>query len=215
MVLRRNARKEQTRNLNALIDRALREPSETLIGQVARLRTARQPAALAERIRRRATLLCRRYREYTAQILEARDALILAIYAAAAPVGWFCAWCDGSVFEAADTSRAGIGGLIMDPDGHLVAQLKQPSTEPDAFAAEVAALEAILKAANERGIKHLRVHTDCPALAVLWRTHRDDPRLTSIRSLVRALRHFDLRDVPRLHNQPADRLARDAALSGH
>lgn len=197
--------KAQARALNALIDASLLTPGADPRALAARL-PEQEAAALAERVRRRATLLARREKAHADAILAVREALILALYARAAPPGAFTAWSDGSSRHG----KAGIGGLLMDPQGLTVARLSEPRPGLDAFAAEIAALEAVMRAAAERGAGRLRVYTDCVALLLLWLEKRADPRLAEVRERARRFRRFELRALPRLHNQSANRLAREA-----
>lgn len=202
--------RRRARALNALIDACLLAPGEHPPRELAICLPAEDVTALAERVRRRATLIARRERPHAEAILTARDALILALYASATPRGAFTAWSDGSSRQG---QAAGIGGLLMDPEGRMVAHLSQPLQGLDAFAAEVAALEAVMRAAADRGAGRLRVYTDCVALLLLWLEKRADPRLEQVRKQAHRFRRFELRALPRLHNQPANRLARQALAS--
>jgi len=200
-------RASQTRRANDVINRALRQPTDAHLREVVGLRTTAGVASLAERVRRRGTLLAGRERKGRAQIQEARDRVILAIYADATPAGWYTAWCDGSV--AADRrAGAGIGGLVMDPAGRIVAEFAHSIPDLAPFEAEIAALAETLRVARAHGAQRLRVYTDCDALARAWQRQRDDPRLHVVAALVRASRRFELRALRRLHNQPAHRLAK-------
>lgn len=73
---------------------------------------------------------------------------------------------------------------------------------------------ANIDSAIDYGEDRLWVYTDCVALARLWREHRADERLAGVREQVAALERFALHPLPRLHNQPANKLARQAAKSG-
>jgi ribonuclease HI len=199
--------------INRAIDKALHDLSEENLRAVLDLSAPLKLTSIAERVRRCATVLTRRDGWHWKQILEARDRLMLAIYGNAAPRGWFCAWCDGSSIEMDQGSIAGIGAVLLNSEGKLVVEITQPAGELDPFAAEIAAVEAILRAAIDYGIEQIRVHTDCNGLVQLWLCDRDDPRLAPVRALVQAFRRFELFLVPRKHNQWADRLAKRAALS--
>lgn len=199
-------RKDQARALNALIDASLLAPETHPPRELAARLPDEEAGRLAERVRRRAAVIARRERGRSDAILGARDQLILALYAHAAPPGAFTAWSDG----ASRLGKAGIGGLLMDPEYRTVAHLAEPRPGLDAFAAEIAALEAVMRAAAERGAGRLRVYTDCVALLLLWLEKRADPRLAEVRERARRFRRFELRALPRLHNQPANRLAREA-----
>lgn len=172
-----------------------------------RLRRGFGATALAERVRQRATALARRDRSAGPRLLAVRDALIEALYRDAAPKGWFNAWCDGSVRT---DGSAGIGALVLGADGRVVGRISRAVEQPSPFEAEIAALEAVLDLAVKHDFRRVRVHTDCRALVDLWRAHRADPRLAPVRSLAQRLERLELRVVPRLHNQPAHRLARES-----
>lgn len=203
-------RRKQAHKLNAAIDACLLAPATHPPRELATRLPLQGTVALVERVRRRATLLSRRDRAHADSILTAREALILALYASTTPRGAFTAWSDGSSRKGADGLVAGIGGLLMDPDGRIVARLSRLRRGLDAFAAELAALEAVMRAAERRGAERLRAYTDCVALQQLWLQKRIDPRLDRIRDLARRFRRVDLRALPRAHNQPADRLAHAA-----
>lgn len=204
-------RQRPARHVNEVIERALQQPTDAHFRAVARLRTTATAEDLAERVRRRGTLLARRDRRQGAQILRARDRLMLAIYAAATPGGWHTAWCDGSI--VAGTREAGIGGLLTDAAGRVVAELTRRVAESTPFEAEIAALVAILQVAHAQGAPRLRVYSDCGAVVRLWQRSRDDPRLAALAALAREFRRLEIRALPRLHNQPAHRLAKSGA--GH
>jgi ribonuclease HI len=206
------ALRQRPASINATVDPALLAPSSDHRHALLRLRRRVGTTALAERIRQRATALVRRHRPQARAILDQRDRLIQRVYADAAPKGWHTAWGDGSVGDTAHGRRAAIGILLADPDGQTIETLARRIDPAASFDVELAALEATLQAALARHIERLRVHTDCRALAELWHTPRTDPRLAPLRALVQRLRRFELCVVPRLHNQPANRLAR-AALS--
>ena len=183
------------------------KPEAVTLQALHRLRRGLGATALAERVRQRATALARRNRSNGARILAVRDALIEALYRDASPKGWFNAWCDGS---ARPDAPASIGALVLGPDSGVVARISRAAGHISPFEAEIAALEAVLEVAVKRDFRHMRVHTDCRALVELWRAHRADPRLARVRSLVHRLGRLELRAVPRLHNQPAHRLARES-----
>lgn len=143
-------------------------------------------------------------------IFAAAQLLILQLYGAAAPAGWLCGWCDASVERGASPRRAGVGGIILDALGRELARVSEPVAEREPFEAEIAALEAVLRAAGRA--RRIRIYTDCDALVSLWLERRRDPRLAAVRAAVRRLQRFELRHVPRRHNQAAHRLAREGAL---
>ena len=183
-----NHKKEAARRLNSAIDCALREPSFENRQRVVQLRPAQDTVSLAERVRRRTTVLSRSEPSLSEKILNARDALISAIYAHTLPEKWFTGWCDGSKMETRLGDIAGIAGIITDRNGEIVARVVRSERGIDPFEAEIAALEALLETALEHGVEQIRAHTDCPALIQLWKQRRDDPRLTRIRSLAKHFR---------------------------
>jgi hypothetical protein len=85
------------------------------------------------------------------------------------------------------------------------------AAECEPFEAEIAALEAALEATSTVAARRVRVYTDCDALVSLWLQRRQDPRLRRVRYLARRLRRFELRSLPRRHNQVVHRLARAGA----
>lgn len=200
--------REPRATINPVVDAALHTPAGEPLAALLRLRRRIGTEALAERVRQRATALARRQRARAASLLETRDVLMLRLYAEAAPRGWFTAWCDGSVRTAATRRIAGIGGVVLDPEGHLAAEFSRRADGMGALDAEIAALTSTLEVSLARHATRLRVHTDCAALVELWQEQRDDPRLAAVRLHARALDRFELRAVPRLHNQPANTLAR-------
>lgn len=183
------------------------KPEAVALQALHRLRRSLGTTTLAERVRQRATALARRNHSASARILAVRDALVEALYRDASPKGWFDAWCDGS---AKPDGPASIGALVLGPDSRVVARISRAAGHISPFEAEIAALEAVLEVAVKRDFRHMRVHTDCRALVELWRTHRADPRLARVRTLAHRLERLELRAVPRLHNQPAHRLARES-----
>jgi hypothetical protein len=98
----------------------------------------------------------------------------------------------------------------MDPNGRIVSEDSARTDGLDAFQAEIAAAFTLSRTAIDHRAERIRVHTDCKALVELWIQHRDDLRLTQLRALARRLQRFELRAIPRLHNQPANLLARQA-----
>ena len=206
-------RRQQAQRSNTIIDIALVSPSSANKQQVLHLTSTYAIEQLAERIRKRATLLGKRQREDTQDILMARDEIILALYAAKVPEGWGCAWCDGSSFKRDSQRCAGIGGILMDSNKTIIARFSHAIGGQKAFAAELTALEAVIRSAMDHKQQRLWVYTDNVGLARLWHEHRNDERLVRIRELVSALKQFALRDIPRLHNQPANALAQQAAKS--
>jgi putative hydrolase of the HAD superfamily len=204
---------QQARQLNTVIDAALADLAPQRRQQVVQLADCSTVQQFARRIHRRATLLGRRRPRDTQRILVARDELIMALYAAMAPPGWAIAWCDGSSMKIDSRQHAGIGGIVMDGNARVIARICRAIGEQGAFAAELAALAAVMRCAHEHRQRRLRVYTDNPGLAQLWREQRGDERLAEIRRLAAGLEKFSLKAIPRQYNQPADTLARQAARS--
>lgn len=202
---------DEARRLNRVIDGCLSAWTAAQVDEVLEATRGRDPRAMGERVRRRATVLGRMHRQQRFAILQARDALILALYRQATPSGWYAAWSDGSVRVGHKDDRAGIGGVVLAPEGSVVARVSHSISACDAFTAELAAATAVLQAALGQGAKRLRLHTDCEGFVALWLEQRDDPRLAGLRALAGRCRRFELRRVPRQHNQPAHRLARRGA----
>jgi ribonuclease HI len=121
-----------------------------------------------------------------------------------------CAWADGASFNTDGHRQAGIGGLLVDSDGTVIEHISRPIGEEDAFAAELAALIAVIQSATERQQKRLWLYTDNRGLVQLWNEHRGDKRLNELRRQAASLERIALRAIPRLHNQPANALARAA-----
>jgi ribonuclease HI len=207
-------RRAQARHLNKIIDKVLLEPTEKHLQEVLHSCRPAIAATLAERVRKRATLLARRKHPDRKAFLDRRDTLILVIYAGMAPADCYCAWTDGSVYTIAETSVTGLGGLLLDLERAVVSEFSLHGEGMSSFAAEIAAIETVLREAVAHGATRLRVHTDCEALVQLWLQQREDARLTGIRDLAGAFKLLQLHSVPRQHNHPAHRLAKQAALSG-
>jgi ribonuclease HI len=203
----------EARRLNQLIDTALREPGEEHRRQIFQLGSRPNITAIAERIRRRATLLTRREHLPGQQIVSARDTLILTLYAGAAPKGWFSGWCDGSTRQTDQGCSSGIGGILTNTRGGEITQFTQYVGALPPFETEIAAAQTLLQSALQHGVERLRVHTDCRALLELWLKNRDDPRLATFRSLARCFKRMELDLVPRQHNHPANLLARSASIN--
>lgn len=202
--------RKQALQLNALIDRLLTSPEPQHRQQLAHLVTDASVNSLAERIRRRATRLGKLRHGDQRQLLQMRDELILAVYAALSPAGWCCGWSDGAVFTLHTHRQAGIGGLLMDGTGAVIARISERIGEADAFSAELAATTAIIDLAIARQQLWLWLFCDNSGLVRLWCEQRNDPRLEPLRQRVEKLDKFALRAIPRLHNQPANALARMA-----
>jgi len=194
-------------SINPVVDEALREPDDASRVALLRLRRRVGTATLAERVRQRAALLGRRMRTDSRAIHAQRDALIEAIYAAATPPGWCGAWSDGA---SRDGEHAGLGGILLDHDGRRLATIAHSREPMTALAAEIAAFEAVLQLAGDHGVQRLRLHTDCQALVDRWRSGGGSA-LAHARQLAQCFDGFEIRIVPRLHNQPAAALARRAA----
>jgi len=205
-----SVRRTRRASINPVVDEALREPGDASRVALLRLRQRVGTGALAERVRQRAALLARRLRTDSRAIHAQRDALVEAIYIAATPPGWCGAWSDGA---SRDGEHAGLGGILLDHDGRRLATIAHSLEPMTALAAESAAFEAVLRLARDHGVQRLRLHTDCHALADRWRSGRESA-LANARLLAQGFDGFELRIVPRLHNQPANALARGATRVG-
>jgi ribonuclease HI len=205
-------RQNQAQKLNVVVDNVLLAPTEENREQLRQLALAKagEPGPLAERVRERATLLAKRQGVDRTPLLRLRDELILAVYAAVVPKGWSCGWADGASFETDGHRQAGIGGLLVDSDGIVIERISRSIGDEGAFAAELAALIAVMQCATERQQKWLWLYTDNRGLVQLWNEHRGDNRLNELRRQAAGLKRFTLRVIPRLLNQPANALARAA-----
>ena len=130
--------------LNGVIDCALLRPDQERGRALPQCHDLHEARRLAERVRRRATILCRRERARCAAILTARDTLILTLYAATTPPQWYNAWCDGSSRPTQTGHRAGIGGVVMNAHGELLERIARGMGEETAFNAEIHAAAAVL-----------------------------------------------------------------------
>jgi len=202
----------QAQQLNVVVDNALLAPTDENCERLRQLaRASAPPGLLAERIRRCTTLLAKQRNYDRTALLHLRDELILIVYAAVVPKGWICGWADGASFKTDGHRQAGIGGLLVDSSGTVIERIIRLIGEESAFAAELAALIAVMQCVTERQQKRLWLYTDNWGLVQLWNEHRDDNRLNELRRLAASLEKFTLRAIPRLHNQPANALARAAA----
>lgn len=206
-------RRDEARLLNQVIDRALFQPTMQHREELLSLAKKRDTQRLAERVRQRATRLGRQKRTQVQQLLGNRDELIMALYADLPPVGWANAWCDGSSTRQASELHAGVGAVLLDPSGKRISQISRYVGGKNAFDAEITALAAVLEDASTHHIEQLKVHTDSKALAQLWHEQREDPRLAALRLLASRFKRLQFRAVPRLHNQVANALAKQATLN--
>ncbi|SDZ15853.1 Reverse transcriptase-like [Nitrosomonas sp. Nm33] len=200
-------RRQQAQLLNSILDQALLNPTSSHRHQIQQLIPTHHVEKLVERLRKRAIILSKQQPYQRHSILEARDALILTLYAAAAPRGWACAWCDGSYIKIDAQQRAGIGAILMDDQGEIVARIGQAIGAQDSFTAELTAVVAIMQTALKHDQRQLWVYCDNYGLIQLWCEQRHDSRLAEIRRLAATLDRFSLHPIPRQHNQPAHRLA--------
>lgn len=203
-------RRQQARLVNTVIDQALLAPSSQHQQQLVKFTNTIPVTALAERIRKRATLLGKRHKGDISPLLTARDDLIMVLYASTVPQGWACAWCDGSSLKLDKHYQAGIGGIILDSNGNEIARISRAIGDHHAYEAELAAVAVVISITLEHQQRRLWVFTDNHGLAQLWQEHRDDNRFAEIRRLVMELDRFALQALPRQHNQPADALAKSA-----
>jgi ribonuclease HI len=205
------ARRDVARATNEAIDHVLLRAALVDRQRALELTRREEPASVADRVRRRASRLAKIHGSRRSQILSAADALILALYHYAAPEGWLCGWCDASVARDGSPRRVGVGAIVLEESGRELARVSRPIAECEPFEAEIAALEAALEAISTVAARRVRVYTDCDALVSLWLQRRQDPRLRRVRYLARRLRRFELRSLPRRHNQVVHRLARAGA----
>jgi ribonuclease HI len=196
--------------VNIVIDQALLAPSSQHQQQLLKFTNIISVTPLAERVRKRATLLGKRHKGDISPLLAVRDNLIMTLYAATVPQGWACAWCDGSSIKLDAHYQAGIGGIVMDSNGSVIMRISRAIGDHHAYEAELAAVAAVISSSLEHQLRRLWVFTDNHGLALLWQEHRDDKRLAEIRHLVSGLECFALQALPRHHNQPANALAKKA-----
>ena len=107
--------------------------------------------------------------------------------------------------------HAGIGAVVLDASGRCVSRMRRYVGRKTAFQAELNALTAVLEIALAHHIERLRVHSDSKALVQLWHEQRDDPRLEPVRLLSLRFQGLHIRAIPRLHNQVANALAKQAS----
>ena len=204
-------RRDESRLLNRVIDRALVQPTMQHREELLALAKQRDTQRLAERVRRRATRLSCHERRQAQHILGNRDELIMALYAGRAPEGWANAWSDGSSHRRAAELHAGIGAVLLDKRGQCISRISRYVAGKSAFEAEITALVAVLEDALRYHIERLRVNSDCKALVQLWYEQREDPRLAPVRLLASRFKGLHINAIPRLHNQTANALAKQAA----
>jgi len=204
------AQADQVRELNQVIDDALTDSREQNRQAVCASATPQNIFRLAERVRRRATLMTRRKRKNVQILLHQRDTLIMALYAKITPPGWANVWCDGSSISHHDERRAGIGVIVFSSDAHRLAQASVYVGNKTAFEAEVQAIVHALDICASHNITKVRIHTDNKGLAQLWREHRQDSRMTIIREHAKNIEKLQIRALPRVHNQAANALAKIA-----
>jgi len=210
----RESQREKRAALAEAIDRALLRSAAADLQRVLGLSQREDAARMADRVQLRAKRLAKTYATQRSHVLAAASTLILRLYGAAVPADWLCGWCDATVDRDGARRYAGAGGVILDGRGREFARVCEPIAEAEPFEAEIAALEAVLRAAAGRSehARRIRVYTDCDALVSLWLHRRRDPRLSGVRSLACRLRRLELRPVPRRHNRIAHRLAREALV---
>jgi probable phosphoglycerate mutase len=131
---------------------------------------------------------------------------------------WLTAHCDGG--SRGNPGPSGYGAVIEDAQGRVVARLSQFLGHQTNNYAEYSGLLAVLKWANENGVKRLRVVSDSelmvkqmkglykvknPGLLPLWE---------EAKRLAARLDRFEMRHTLRGGNQEADRLANEAMDKG-
>ena len=134
--------------------------------------------------------------------------------APSAAADWLTAHCDGG--SRGNPGPSGYGAVIEDAQGRVVARLSQFLGHQTNNYAEYSGLLAVLKWANENGVKRLRVVSDSelmvkqmkglykvknPGLLPLWE---------EAKRLAARLDRFEMRHTLRGGNQEADRLANEA-----
>ena len=138
--------------------------------------------------------------------------------APSAAADWLTAHCDGG--SRGNPGPSGYGAVIEDAQGRVVARLSQFLGQQTNNYAEYSGLLAVLKWANENGVKRLRVVSDSelmvkqmkglykvknPGLLPLWE---------EAKRLAARLDRFEMRHTLRGGNQEADRLANEAMDKG-
>ena len=138
--------------------------------------------------------------------------------APSAAADWLTAHCDGG--SRGNPGPSGYGAVIEDAQGRVVARLSQFLGRQTNNYAEYSGLLAVLKWANENGVKRLRVVSDSelmvkqmkglykvknPGLLPLWE---------EAKRLAARLDRFEMRHTLRGGNQEADRLANEAMDKG-
>lgn len=192
--------------LNRVVDRGLQGRHLPIL---LLLRICGEPQRLAERIRRRAARRIRLDPVDARATLARRDRIIQAIYARAVDTDRV-AWCDASWRPGSDL--IGAAALLSDSRGEIRGSVQKHSRgETDAVSAEAFAVRLAIEWVAAQPGQSLTAYTDCAALVQLWREKRRDPRLSGLREAAGSLRRFRLRRIRRAHNQPAHRLAREAA----
>lgn len=191
--------------LNRVIDRGLEGRHLPIL---LLLRATGEPPRLCERIRRRAARRIRLEPCSARLTLKRRDRLIEAVYARRAGTDWV-AWCDASWRPG--SKAVGTAARLSDREGRIRDSVQKHSRDGlDAVAAEALAVVLAAEWTLARSEGSLTAFTDCAALVRLWREKRQDARLDRLRAAARSLAYFRLRLIPRAHNQPAHRLAREA-----
>jgi ribonuclease HI len=204
----RRRTKHEARSLNAAIDAALLDVPERAIATLRPLIDGEETARLADRVVWRATRLARMHRMEGPSILCVRDRIVLALYHAASPHGWFSGWSDGAAISGGDGGRVTrLGVVLVTPSGRVAAELSARGGSRQSFEAEIEALVTLLKIGLRRSAHRIAVHTDCKALVELWTRRRDDPRMRELRAVIGRYERVSLKAVPRRHNQVAHRLA--------
>lgn len=209
-----HARTSAADPVKSAIDAALLAATPRPLHELLSTNRALAVPAVADRVYRRAIQLARRGRIPRATLIQAREAIILALYAWATPKGWVAAWCDGSTKTENTQHLAGVGAILADCDGRVTAQAAHKLTGLPALEAEIAAADAALALVLDAGETRVRLHTDCRGLVDLWRSRRSDPRLAALCARAVRLERLQVRLVPRQHNQPAHRLAHAARGRG-
>jgi hypothetical protein len=184
----RRRTKHEAQSLNAAIDAALLDVPDSAVATLRPLIRGEEPARLADRVVRRATRLARMHRIEGPSILCVRDRILLALYHAASPHGWFSGWSDSAAISRGDGGRVTrLGVVLVTPSGRVAAELGTRGRSRQSFDAEIEALLTLLKIGLRRSAHRITVHTDCKALAAVDLQARRSARARASR------RHWALR----------------------
>ncbi|MDD5747684.1 MAG: ribonuclease HI family protein [Actinomycetota bacterium] len=131
---------------------------------------------------------------------------------------WLVVMSDGA--SSGNPGPAGIGGLALDEEGNVLAEVSRYLGRATNNVAEYHALIAILEQARELGFENLKILTDSELLTkqviggfkVKSKSLR--PLVAKIKSLIEGYSEVLVQHVPRESNVACDRLARAAIRDG-